>query len=140
MKILVATNTQSNHSVCKRSFRPVTHYSEGCIMCNACREMWISLPIYSNVPLHTTRSTQRVRHASSHCAKQCDSCSHIPTRKYILFQPPPHVKHKHSYKCRDINHLHILLCLYCISIVNENLLRTPRESGNFSDTVVMRIV
>ena len=34
-------------------------------MCNACREMWISLPLYSNVPLHTTRSTQRVRYASS---------------------------------------------------------------------------
>ena len=48
-----------------RSFRPVTHYSDRCVICSVCREMWISLPLYSNVPLHTTRSTQRVRYASS---------------------------------------------------------------------------
>ena len=43
----------------------ITGYTLQRGMCNACREMWISLPLYSNVLLHTTHSTQRVRHASS---------------------------------------------------------------------------
>ena len=47
------------------TLRPFSQCSEKCVICNVCREMWISLPLYLNSQLQTTRSTQRVRHASS---------------------------------------------------------------------------
>ena len=71
----------------------LTHYSEGCVMCNACREMWISLPLYSNVPLHTTRSTQRVRYASS--LKSIGE--RIFSNTFLLFVPAKSCGYFHNY-------------------------------------------